>query len=466
MKLKYILKKNLNIKNGYLIAIMITLILVVGGYFSYAIFTTTSESKGALNIVTGNLYSYIDSTDLDVNKEVTLAPNEVKFITIKLTNINTIAAKVNLYYSLSEPSDKLEIGYYKSLGDEAPTNEGVILGKSGSGNDSKTIVIRIVNDDSKNIKVSFGSDVGLEAKTLDFPTGKSALEPLEGNINLIRAYTYNQERDAEGNPVGNFCVTGEEETCQINDCYTSDNASSCPVGTIIRYRVNDENKNHDIRYFHVMKDDGEHLTMQQRESLVDSAGNALVNWNASWNFSQGPVTALEFLDSQTSGWKYVNDQTIKMGETVFGEGEFASASTGGTEDMFHTYEYSGYEFKTVTIPDVGVYNWTEEQTRKARMITLQEAMSYGCKDSDAAETTPASCPIWMYNYTYSCIKRGCTVEDSKVFKYHTMNAGESLRSSNGIDRVNVTWSIDAYGKIYNEYRSFAGVRAVVEVNKQ
>lgn len=452
MKLKYILKKNLNIKNGYLIAIMITLILVVGGYFSYAVFTTTNESKGALNIITGNLYSYIDSTDLDVNKEITLAPKEVKFVTIKLTNINTIAAKANLYYSLSEPSDKLEIGY-STLGDAAPTSDGVVLGKSGSGNDSKTIEIRIVNDDTKNIKISFGSNAGLETKALDFPTGKSVLTPLDGNINLVRAYTYNQERDALGQPTENFCVTGEEPGCVINQCYSSEDISSCPVGTIIKYRVNSENSNDDIRYFHVMKDDGEHLTMQQRESTTEG-----IRWNTSRNHSDGPLAALELLDEKTREWKYVNDQTFKMGETVFKDNAF----TGGNYSTTDTYEYNGYNFRT--IPPITENTYVMEQmTRKARMITLQEAIAFGCKvPAGGYDSTPSTCPIWMYNYLGNCTRMGCTVDDDIAWEYWTMNAGQRTDGY-----TNIVWAINYYGHLNDEtIYSPATVRAVVEVNKR
>lgn len=451
MKLKYILKKNLNIKNGYLIAIMISLLLVVGGYFSYAVFTTTNESKGALNIITGNLYSYIDSPDLDVNKEVTLLPNEVRYIKMKLTNINTVNAKVNLYYSLSEASDKLEIGY-TNYGDVAPTREGIILEKSGSGKESKTIEIRIVNDDTKNIKIRFGSDVGLETVPLDFPTGKSVLEPLDGNENLIRAYTYNQERNAQGQPVENFCVTGEEPGCLINRCYEE---GSCPVGTIIRYRVSSNESNDDIRYFHVIKEDENHLTMQQRESTTE-AFKWLENPADEKFFNEGPMTILEALDSVTSNWKYVNDQTFKMGETMFNDNPY----TGYKYDPFSTFEENGYEFYSQSV-DSNAYTM-DEKTKKARMITAQEAMAFGCKHpAGVINDTPPSCPIWMYNYTMEAIKRGGTVE-SIYYGYWTMNIVNMYSYA-----MNYPVNIASFGHINYEYETFSlPARAVVEVNKR
>lgn len=446
MKLKYILKKNLNIKNGYLIAIMITLILVVGGYFSYAVFTTTNESKGALNIITGNLYSYIDSTDLDVNKEVTLLPNEVRYVRIKLTNINTVDAKVNLYYSLSEASDKLEIGYIRSS-DAPPTNAGYILEKSGSGNESKTIDVRIINNDTKNIKVSFGSDVGLETVPLDFPTGKSVLESLDGNPNIVKSYTYDQVKDSP-----TFCVTGEEATCQVNQCYDSEDIDSCPIGTILRYRVADG----DVRYFHVMKDDGEHLTMQQRENTLNN-----VKWfhSPSGNScaESGPLTALEALQTATDGWKYVNDQTFKMGETVFKDNAF----TGCSVDFKSTYEYEGKDYYPIACSN-NVYT-LDTLTRKARIITAQEAMFYGCKQPATSNFIRGTCPVWMYNYLSYVTWNGGTVNMDNAQGYYTLTARiEDYNCSVNTFGINNSGNAEWPDFYFNNY----GVRAVVEVNKR
>ena len=69
MKLRYFLKEKLNLSNGYIIAIVaLVLVVIIGG--SYALFTTTSEGKGALNIVTGDLKTYFESDELDSDNEV------------------------------------------------------------------------------------------------------------------------------------------------------------------------------------------------------------------------------------------------------------------------------------------------------------------------------------------------------------------------------------------------------------
>ena len=50
-KIKYSLKRNQNVKSNYIVLIgMLSIFLLVGG-FSFALFTSTVESSGALNIV-------------------------------------------------------------------------------------------------------------------------------------------------------------------------------------------------------------------------------------------------------------------------------------------------------------------------------------------------------------------------------------------------------------------------------
>ena len=60
-KIKYQLKKRMEKRNSYIVLIgIVSLFLIVGG-FSYAMFAVSSESKGSLNIVTGDLVMSIKS---------------------------------------------------------------------------------------------------------------------------------------------------------------------------------------------------------------------------------------------------------------------------------------------------------------------------------------------------------------------------------------------------------------------
>lgn len=455
MNLKYFLKKNIGIKDGYLIAILLVLMIGIGGYFSYAVFTASSEGKGALNMVAGDLYSYIRSDDLNEEKQITVGAGEAVWLSLDLVNLNSIDAKFNLYYSLSEESDKLDVKYLKS-GDEAPTDKGYNLSKSVGEGHSKTIKIRIVNNEKKPITITFGSDVGLPTAELAFPSDKQVINKLTTNENLIVAYTYNQERDAAGNNSENFCVTGEEDGCQISNCYQNDN---CPLGTIVKYRVNDN----DFRYFHVMKDKGEELTMQQRENTL-----YYIPWNDSGNIRVGPLSSLIQLENETGSWKYVNNQNYTPGETVFGQ-----------DNAFNGCKIidSSDNSSTIVSCTENVYDPTtiERVNVKARMITVQEANEFGCPWGSSSQSN--RCPIWMINYLdMAKVYGGGTVND---YHPYTLPSGYTV-SNQGYMTMNVNperesyWYIRYSGVVMDIYfdnvgsshLNFSGMRAVINVNKK
>jgi len=167
-KIKYTLKKQMNAKNSYMIVIAIFSLFIMVGGFSFALFTSRSESRGALNIVTGNLYPYIESSNLDSTQSLTVNSKEEKEITITLKNVNTVTAKYNLWY---EAAEGISISY-DSTGDRPP----VATGDNIEADSIKTYKLKIINNTESSQKVTFGSDVGLSNKKLELPAGKKAIE--------------------------------------------------------------------------------------------------------------------------------------------------------------------------------------------------------------------------------------------------------------------------------------------------
>ena len=75
---------------------------------------------------------------------------------------------------------------------------------------------------------------------------------LKNKNNIVEAYTYNQTSGAE-----NYYVTGDEDTCVETTCYESTTAGSCPAGTIVIYKLNEN----ETGRFHVMFDNGATMIM-------------------------------------------------------------------------------------------------------------------------------------------------------------------------------------------------------------
>ena len=103
-------------KKIYFLVLILVTILVTTFYFSYAIFSNTKEEHGKLNIVAGTLNYKIESSELD-NDSITLPANTSKEIKIKLTSLNEVSSKYELYYILDKMNDKVSVGYSKDTRD-------------------------------------------------------------------------------------------------------------------------------------------------------------------------------------------------------------------------------------------------------------------------------------------------------------------------------------------------------------
>ena len=78
----------------YMIVMIIVTLLILGGYFSYAMFTVTKEKSNAISIVTGNLTYKLLVDEEESNKLVVDANSSKEFI-ITLSNPNNRIARFN-----------------------------------------------------------------------------------------------------------------------------------------------------------------------------------------------------------------------------------------------------------------------------------------------------------------------------------------------------------------------------------
>ena len=265
---------------------------------------------------------------------------------------------------------------------------------------------------------------------------------LKNRPNIVEAYTYNQTSGAE-----NYCVTGDEETCVETICYENTQAGSCPAGTIIIYKLNEN----ETGRFHVMYDNGDTLTMQsQRNTIYSTAwidkedyakeNTAATTCSDKSCGDKGPITILNALESATAGWTNVNTLTYTMGTTVFKNNTYTGCSS-----------YDSCDVNVYILP---------ERSAKVRMITVQEANDLGCT------RTEQSCPVWMYNYLSASKKYGGTINDSAKSTNGMGNSGYWTMNVASND-IRYPRFIHSYGYISgdNAYNNYEGARAVIEINK-
>ncbi len=275
----------------------------------------------------------------------------------------------------------------------------------------------------------------------------------KNNAKII-GYEYNEKDDHK-------CINGEESTCVKTECYKKGQAS-CKQGTIIRYYVN----SHEYHYFYVLHDDGNTITMQQRENTVRN-----IPWHAgSDDNSKGPDTVLPILEAATSTWTNVNVIEYTPGETEFNGNKFTGCTYNSelnTGDFKIRCESNTYDSKTLV-----------KRKARARIITAQEAGSTGClvwKDGskDDRILSPSkdaynngSCPDWMHNYMYQSADYGGSYSNDTTNENSVYDYAYWTMSANSGGAV-TAWDVGRTGNLSIPESSDTniGARAVVEISK-
>ena len=159
----------------YMIVMIIVTLLILGGYFSYAMFTVTKEKSNAITIETGNLV-YDLTVDGEKSNKLIVGANETKEFTVTLSNSNNRKARFNFYYEGSLPSG-VEAGYKSGAGLNTPPSEvGTNLEKSGTAGSSNVYTIRVANNSSSSVTITLGVGVGLDYNDLSLPSNGHLFE--------------------------------------------------------------------------------------------------------------------------------------------------------------------------------------------------------------------------------------------------------------------------------------------------
>ena len=180
-KIKQFMKAD--ISKFYILGVGIICLLLIGGFFSYAMFTVSKEKSNAIRIVTGNL-TYKLTVDGTEGNTLTVGSKETKTFTVTLSNNNNRTARFNFYYVGSFPSD-VTAGYVTGDGLNTPPAEaGINLEKADASGSSNTYSIRVSNNSSSSATITLGVSVGLDYNDLTLPENGHLFEEskLEGPV--------------------------------------------------------------------------------------------------------------------------------------------------------------------------------------------------------------------------------------------------------------------------------------------
>ena len=153
----------------YMIVMIIVTLSILGGYFSYAMFTVTKEKSNAISIVTGNLIYDLKVDGID--QEILVVPaGTTKVFTVTLSNPNNRKARYNFYY-VGSISNDVKAGYIVDCEtNNLPTSVGVNLEASGSAGSSNIYKIMVENNSENEISIELGVNVGLDYNDLKLPS--------------------------------------------------------------------------------------------------------------------------------------------------------------------------------------------------------------------------------------------------------------------------------------------------------
>ena len=152
----------------YMLGVILISLLVIGGYFSYAMFTVSKEKNNAIRIVTGSL-TYELLVDGEEGNTLSVPANSRKDFIVTLTNPNNRVGRFNFYYEGSL-ADGVDIGYIeKDEFNVPPTETGINLEQVDTAGSSNTYIIRVSNTTSSEISITLGVSVGLDYNDLELP---------------------------------------------------------------------------------------------------------------------------------------------------------------------------------------------------------------------------------------------------------------------------------------------------------
>ncbi len=275
----------------YMIIMVIITLLILGGYFSYAMFTVTKEKENAISIVTGNL-TYKLEVDGEEGNTLTVPANSRKDFIVTLSNPNNRVGRFNFYYEESLP-DGVDIGYIEKEGvNTPPSSTGINLEKVDTTGSSNTYLVRVSNTTESEISIELGVSVGLDYNDLELPDNGHLLrkiistgtvkEVIEDDIMNRLNYEDSEQTFVTGsNPYNYIWYSGK--LWRVVSIDPSDNS----VKLVTQWNISAISYDNDSSAF-----DGSYMEEWLNDTSVDGfLGNlrnpeSFIKMNSKWNANQ------------------------------------------------------------------------------------------------------------------------------------------------------------------------------------
>ena len=373
MKLKKILLET-NISKIWMVCVIMAAIIMIGTYFSYAMFTVSAEKKDALSIATGNLTASMTITGYSATtipagtRSVTIPANSTKTVLVTITSNNSISARFNFYY-VGTLASGVTIGYTDASGfNTPPAATGTTLNAKGSTGSSVIYQVVLKNTTTSSQTVTFGAQMGLSYNNLNLPSNghvvpKYNFDTLLERLVAISSETTSYSSSTDGEKQQPYVFTHTAGTQQ--DTYDEDDLKD--------YRYIGSNPSNYIRYngdtwriIGVFTTDDPDGQKDQYIKIIKNTSsttfpydgtNSRNDWvnaslNSAWNVDNEAALTSEALgmasfvkwylggNNLTNGGGAVNSYSRERGTTVYsGHNNYWNGKIGllYPSDYFYTY---------------------------------------------------------------------------------------------------------------------------------
>ena len=317
----------------YIIGVILISLLIIGGYFSYAMFTITKEKNNAISIETGSLDYKLTVDGAEVNV-LTIPAGTIRNFEVELSNPNDRVARFNLSYKEVEG---VELGYLSSSESIPPEVKGINLEKSGTNGSSNIYNLRVRNETGEDIEIELIVKVGLDYNDLEIDQGASIIGEYEDI--LLKDYIM-RLRNEDSNK--DYSTSSDFEKKQM---YTfSHSAASQQSGwtssELTDYRYIGENPNNYVRFndelwriigvFTVEKSDGtkEQLVKISKEGHL---ANAQLSWDANADKTYKDIWSQAEIQEMLNG-AYLNSSTMTYYNYTYSTGVLTTVNLDFREE--------------------------------------------------------------------------------------------------------------------------------------
>ena len=234
---------NTKISKIYILGTILISLLLLGSYFSYAMFTVTKEKSNAISIITGTL-SYKLLVDGVSTENLVVNANSSKEFVITLSNPNNRIARFNFYY-LNEIPSNVDVGYIIDCETNTlPEITGINLESSESIGSSNRYKIMVENNTSNEVVIELGIQVGLDYNDLSLPSNGHLFEEyideptppeLDNNMIAVKYENNNWVKADQNNTNSDWYNYSEQKWANAVTVSSStrNNYLNASIGTVI-----------------------------------------------------------------------------------------------------------------------------------------------------------------------------------------------------------------------------------------